>query len=190
MGIMILVAVLVISFACVAGAFFAIFRRSRIVYSKEELADIVPLLLPVDMERMESYFDAGAEWSLRLSSDPRDFRSLQRSRRKIAIAHIRRSLQNAMLLRKLGQIAFLNRDVEQMQLGKALMDAYLPVRAEAVFLIAVLSLQRFVRPSSSLSAAGEIFRELSTDYAILRHFAVELVHRRDSSFDAQVARLL
>ena len=190
MGVITLVTVLVLALGGIAAMLLGMYRRRQLIYSDEDLADILPLLLPVDMERLQNYFDPGLEWSLRNSSTSREFRSLQRSRRRIAITHVRRIFHNAGLLQTLGYAALASGEAEQGQLGKAIIDAAVPIKAQATLVVLFLTTQRVLSPSSSLSAGAEIFEPLILDYAGLRSFALDLVHRRNPNFDAEIERLL
>jgi hypothetical protein len=108
-----------------------------------DVDDIVPYLLPVNLEALAEAMNPSQDAYLRHSNSAREFHKLQRKRTKLAAEYLRRMTHNAALLQRVGysQLRSPNRMVAEQ--AQELIDVGVNVRLYAFLGLAGLFFRRF-----------------------------------------------
>ncbi len=109
--------------SCIYIAYCASRRRLEL-----DPGDVIPFLRPVDISLAESLLDPAAEFALRWSLSPRQFRQAQRKRMRLYRELIRRMAHNARLLAEYAEAETNSRDARRMSLISTLQDTAIGVR--------------------------------------------------------------
>jgi len=165
-------------------------RRQRM--PQVDLDEIVPFLLPVNVEALAEALDSSQEGYLRHSHSRAEFQKLQRKRSKLAAEYLRRMSHNAALLQRVGYGQLRSSNPVVAAQAQELIDAGVHVRLYAFLGLAAL----FVRRVSGLGSAkiSEVQKMMSSSlipaYQSLRSKATEFTTLRDSNFREALARSL
>lgn len=131
----------------------------------EDLYGIIPLMLPVNTERMRELFDPAEEWTLRSKNSRKTFTIIQHNRRKLALQYALHMYRNAGILQRLGRAAMRMNKESHLAVGRLLVDAGVAVRMHSFFLLFFLHLQQLLYAGSNLSAAKTLATDLLPEYS-------------------------
>jgi len=152
-----------------------------------DLDEVVPFLLPVNLDALVDAIDPSQDAYLRHSHSPADFQKLQRKRMRLAAEYLHRMSHNAALLQRVGygQIHSSNRVVAEQ--GQELIDAGVNVRLYAFLGLAALFFRRvWVFRSMSLAKVSQVQKMMCSNlipaYNALRSKAEDLTMLRDRAF--------
>jgi len=165
-------------------------RRQRM--PQVDLDEIVPFLLPVNVEALAEAMDPSQDAYLRHSHSRAEFQKLQRKRSKLAAEYLRRMSHNAALLQRVGYGQLRSSNPLVAAQAQELIDAGVHVRLYAFLGLAAL----FVRRVSGLGSAkiSEAQKMMSSSlipaYQSLRSKAAELTTLRDTSVQDALVRSL
>lgn len=160
-----------------------------------DLSDIVPYLLPVNLEVLCEAVDPAQDAYLRHSQLPDEFQRLQRKRTRLAAEYLRRMSHNASLLQQVGYAQLRSPNPMIAEQAQALIDAGVYVRLYALLGIAALFFRRAWGfgsiAASKISAMQKLMStSLIPAYDAMRSKAEELTMLRDNAFhDALVQSL-
>jgi hypothetical protein len=160
-----------------------------------DLSDIVPYLLPVNLEVLSDAIDLSQDAYLRHSQLPDEFQRLQRKRARLAAEYLRRMSHNAALLQQVGYAQLRSSNPVVADQAQELIDAGVHVRLYALLGIAALFFRR-VWGLGAISAAKifEVQKLMSANlipaYDALRSKAEELTSLRDHTFHDALVRSL
>ena len=160
-----------------------------------DLDEVVPFLLPVNLQALADAIDPAQDAYLRHSHSPAEFQRLQRKRTRLASEYLHRMKHNAALLQRVGygQIHSPNGVVAEQ--GQELIDAGVNVRLYAFLGLAALFCRRvWGFRSMSLAKVSQIQKMMGSSlipaYQALRSKAEELTALRYTSFhDALIQSL-
>lgn len=187
---MVLSAGLLLLFACAAVVNL---RRQR--QSDIDLSDIVPYLLPVNMEALAEALSISQDAYLRHSQSAQEFHKLQRKRARLAAEYLRRMSYNAALLQRVGYGQLRSPNPILAEQAQGLIDAAVHVRLYALVGLAALFCRR-IWGLTWLSQAriAEVYRIMSAHlipaYQSLRTKAEDLTAIRNSAFLDALAQSL
>lgn len=165
----------------------AVVNLRRQHYAEIDLSDIVPYLLPVDVQALADALSVSQDTYLRHSQSAQEFHKLQRKRARLAAEYLRRMSHNAALLQQVGygQLHSPNRMVAEQ--AQELIDAGVHVRLYTFLGLAALFFRRVwgfrwiaevkISQVHKLSSAA-----LIPAYQSLRSRAEELANLRYSTF--------
>jgi len=165
-------------------------RRRRL--PEVDLDEVVPFLLPVDLEALSDALNSSRDAYLRHSQSRQEFQKLQKKRARLATEYLRRMSHNAALLQRVGYGQLRSRNPLVAEQAQQLIDAGVHVRLYAFLGLAAL----FCRRISGFGSAkvSEVQKLMSSSlipaYESLRVKAGELTTLRDSSFREALARSL
>lgn len=152
-----------------------------------DLGDIVPYLLPVDLEVLSEAIDLCQDAYLQHSQLPDEFQRLQRKRTRLAAEYLRRMSHNAALLQQVGYAQLRSPNPVIAEQAQELIDAGVHVRLYALLGLAALFFRRIWGLGSiSATKISEVQKLMSTSlipaYDALRCKAQELTMFRDNAF--------
>src|SRR5690348_5432099 len=156
-------------------------KQRRFLHLQDDVFGLVPLMLPVDRDRMQELFDPAEEWNLRAKNTPQAFKAIQANRRRLAIQYASHMYRNAGLLQRLGGAGLRSGNRERILLGRMLMDAGVAVRLRSALLLLFLRLEQLVYARSYLSAVRDVVKDLLPDYDHLLKVASDLSRAMDSN---------
>ncbi len=187
---MVLSAGLLLLFACAA-----VMNLRRQNQSETDLSDIVPYLLPVNMEALVEALSLTQDAYLRHSQSPQEFQKLQRKRARLAAEYLRRMSYNASLLQRVGYGQLRSPNPVLAEQAQGLIDAAVHVRLYAlVGLVALFCRRAWGLTWISQAKVAEIYKIMSGHlipaYESLRTKAEELTAIRDSAFLDALAQSL
>jgi hypothetical protein len=163
----------------------ALLNLRRQHQGKVDVDEILPYLLPVNLQALAEALDPSQDDYLRHSHSPREFRKLQRKRTKLAAEYLRRMSHNAALLQRVGysQLRSPNRMVAEQ--AQELIDVGVNVRLYAFLGLAGLFFRRFwVLRSMSFARIAKLQKMMSASlvpaYQALRSKAEEITMLRAS----------
>lgn len=164
------------------------FRRRH--SSQVDLDEVVPFLLPVNLEALCDALDPKQDAYLRHRLSRHEFQRLQRKRARLAKEYLRRMSHNAALLQRVGYGQLNSSNPLVAAQAQELIDAGVHVRLYAFLGMAAF----FVRHSLSLAKVAQVQKLMSSvlvpAYELLRTKAHDLTSLRDTSFrDALVQSL-
>lgn len=165
-------------------------KQGRFRRSQEDIFGLVPLMLPVDRERMRELFDPAEEWNLRARNTPEAFKAIQRNRRRLAIQYASHMYRNAGLLQRLGGSGMRCGRRDEALLGKMLLDAGVAVRLRCALLLAFLRFQQLVYTASCLNSIRDIVKDLLPDYNEMLTVASDLSQAMDATLHHDLMRAL
>lgn len=165
-------------------------KQNRFLRLQDDVFGLVPLMLPVDRERMRELFDPAEEWDLRARNTRPAFKAIQANRRRLAIQYASHMYRNAGLLQRLGGAGLRSRNRGQILLGKMLLDAGVAVRLRCALLLLFLRLEQFVYTGSYLSAVKDAVKDLLPDYDHMLKVASDLTQVMDSGLHQNLMRVL
>jgi len=157
-----------------------------------DLDEVVPFLLPVNIEAFAEAMDASQDAYLRHSHSAEEFQKLQRKRARLAAEYLRRMKHNAALLQRVGYGQVRSSNPVVAAQAQELIDAGVHVRLYAFLGLAAL----FIRRVSGLGSTkvSEVQKMMSSSlvpaYESLRSKARELTSLRDSGYREALARSL
>lgn len=168
-------------------------RRKHL--SETDLSDIVPYLLPVDVQAFAEAISVNKDAYLQHSQSRNEFEKVQRRRMRLAAEYLRRMSHNAALLQRIGygQLGSSNPMIAEQ--AQDLIDAGVRVRL-LVFFGSFAFLLRRIWGLRSLSQArvAEVQRLMSANlipaYQVLRTRAGEMISLRDSAFREALVQAL
>lgn len=150
-----------------------------------DLNDIVPYLLPVNLEALADALNLSQDAYLQHSQSAREFHKQQRRRTRLAAEYLRRMSHNAALLQRVGygQLRSANRMVAEQ--AQELIDAGVHVRLYAFLGMAALFFRRiWILRSFSVAKISKVQELMSTSlipaYQALRSKAEEVTTLRNS----------
>lgn len=149
-------------------------KQKRFWQSEEDIFGLVPLMLPVNRDRLQQLFDPAEEWNLRAQSGVETFRVIQRNRRQLAIQYASHMYRNAGLLQRLGGAGIRGGKKERALLGKVLLDVAVAVKMRSALLLVFLRFQQLVYTGSYMSAVRDIVKDLVPEYDEMLSAAFEL----------------
>jgi hypothetical protein len=160
-----------------------------------ELDEVVPFLLPVNLQVLAEAVDPTQDEYLRRSCSPREWQKIQRKRNRVAAEYLRRMSHNAALLQRVGygQIHSTNPLIAAQ--AQELIDAGVHVRLYAFVGRTILFLRRVsLFGSVSLTKVSDFHKLTSASlvpaYEALRSKADELTTLRNSGFRDALAQSL
>jgi hypothetical protein len=168
-------------------------RRKHL--SEIDLSDIVPYLLPVDVQAFAETISVTKDAYLQHSQSRQEFEKLQRKRLRLAAEYLRRMNHNAALLQRIGYRQLGSSNPMIAEQAQELIDAGVRVRL-FVFFGSVALLVRRVWGLRALSQAriSEVQRLMSSNlipaYQVLRVKAGEMISLRDSTFREALVQAL
>ncbi|HET9282261.1 MAG TPA: hypothetical protein VFR24_09900 [Candidatus Angelobacter sp.] len=165
-------------------------KQDRFRRSQEDIFGLVPLMLPVDRERMRELFDPAEEWNLRARSTPEAFKAIQSNRRRLAIQYASHMYRNAGLLQRLGGAGMRRGRRDEVLLGKMLLDAGVAVRMRCLLLLAFLRFQQLVYTASYLNSIRDIVKDLLPDYDEMLTVAFDLSQALDANLHRDLMQSL
>jgi hypothetical protein len=165
-------------------------KQNRFLHFQEDVFGLVPLLLPVDRERMRELFDPAEEWDLRVRNTPQALKAIQANRRRLAIQYASHMYRNAGLLQRLGGAGLRSRKRDRIVLGKMLMDAGVAVRLRSALLLLFLRVEQLLYTRLHLSAVRDIVKDLLPDYNHMLKVASDLSLAMDSNLHQDLMRVL
>jgi hypothetical protein len=151
-----------------------------------DLNDVVPYLLPVNLDALAEAIDTTQDAYLRHSQSPQEFQKLQRKRARLAAEYLRRMSHNAALLQRIGYGQIHSPNLIVAEQAQELIDAGVHVRLYAFLGLAALFFRRvWGLRSVSLAKVSEVQKLMSSSlipaYQALRSKAEELTTLRDSA---------
>ena len=160
-----------------------------------DLDEVVPFLLPVNLEALSEAIDPSQDAYLRHQHSRREFEKLQRKRFRLATEYLRRMSHNAALLQRVGYGQLHSRNPLVAAQAQELIDAGVHVRLYAFLGLAVLFFRRISGFGSiSLARVSEVHKMMSSGlipaYRSLRSKAEELTTLRDTAFRDALAQNL
>jgi len=169
------------------------FRRHRM--STVGLGDVVPALLPVNLQAFSDAIDLTKDAHLRQSGSRQEFHRQQRQRARVAAEHLRRMSHNAALLQRVGYGLIHSGNPLVVAQAEALIDAGVHVRFYAFLGLAALFVRRITGFGSvSLAKVAEAQKMMSSSlipaYESLRSKAQEMTALRDTAFCDALAQAL
>jgi len=186
----VLSASLLLLFCC--AALLHLRRRQQ---AEIDLSDIVPYLLPVNLEVLSEAIDPSQDAYLRHSQFPDEFQRLQRKRAKLAAEYLRRMSHNAALLQQIGYAQLRSQNPVVAEQAQELIDAGVHVRLYALLGIVALFVRRVwglgsIATANIAEVQKLMFTSLIPAYDALRSKAEVLTTLRDNAFhDALVQSL-
>jgi len=160
-----------------------------------DLDEVVPFLLPVNLEALSEAIDPTQDAYLRHQRSRREFQKLQRKRARLAAEYLRRMSHNAALLQRVGYGQLRSSNPLVAAQAQELIDAGVHVRLYAFLGLAVLFFRRISGFGSiSLARVSEVHKMMSSGlipaYRSLRSKAEELTTLRDTAFRDALAQNL
>lgn len=180
----------VLAFSFIVVLIVSLRNQSQIRKSNEELFSLVQLILPVSLDRMRELFDPAEEWNLKVNSTSKDFQTVQKNRRQLAIRYAAHMYRNAQILQRLGYAGIRSRRADQVVKGKMLVDAGVPVRLRSAMLLGFLRLQQLVHTGSNLNAVRDLVKDLVPEYSALLQAASNLIQEIDPRLHESLAGLI
>lgn len=163
--------------------------------SEIDLSDIVPYLLPVDVQAFSEAISLAKDAYLQHSQSRHEFERVQRRRMRLAAEYLRRMNHNAALLQRIGYSQLSSTNPVVAEQAQELIDAGVRVRL-FVFFGSVALLCRRIWGLRALSQAriSEVQRLMSANlipaYQMLRLKAGEMISLRDSAFHEALVQAL
>jgi hypothetical protein len=163
-------------------------RRRR--QSEIDLGDVVPFLLPVDVDALSQLIDPQLEIQSRRAHSKQDFQRLRRKQARQTVEYLRRMSQNAALLQRVGYSRIHSTNSLVAAQAQELIDAGVHVRLYTFVGLTVLFLWRLLGLYAvsfvSLPKISDIRELMSSSlipaYEALRTKAESLTALRDSRF--------
>lgn len=157
-------------------------RRNR--SSKIELDQVIPALLPVNLEAFSEAIDLAKEAELRQSASRKEFHRQQRQKARVAAEHLRRMSHNAALLQRVGYGMIHSGNPLLVAQAEALIDAGVHVRFYAFMGLASLFFKRIAGASMAKAAEAQenMSAKLIPAYETLRSKAQDMTSLRDTAF--------
>jgi len=121
---------LIVSWGALACVYMLYRAWSR--FPRRDLDDVVHFLYPVDLSLVESLLDPAADFSLRWSLTPRQYREEQRRRMRLYLELVRRMAHNSVVLVEFGN-AVCGDDKLKSGIASELQDAAIKVRLYSGF---------------------------------------------------------
>lgn len=151
------------------------------------LGEIVPSLLPVDVQAFAEAIDPIQDAQLRQSNSRREFQKQQRHRTRVARECLRRMSHNAALLQRVGYGQIHSPNPLVVAQAEALIDAGVHVRFYAFLGMTALSIRRIAGlgaiPLVKIAEAQKMMSSsLIPAYESLRSKAQEMTALRDTAF--------
>jgi len=123
---------------------YAAFLNLRRQHQGEvDLDEIIPYLLPVNLEALTDAMDPSQDSYLRHSQSAQEFRKLQRRRTKLAAEYLRRMSHNAALLQRVGYGQLRSPNPRVAEQAQELIDVGVNVRLYSFLGLAALFFRRF-----------------------------------------------
>jgi hypothetical protein len=163
-------------------------RRRR--QSEIDLGDVVPFLLPVDVDALAQLIDPQLEAHSRHSCSKQDFQRLRRKQARQTVEYLRRMSHNAALLQRVGYSRIHSGNSLVASQGQELIDAGVHVRLYTFVGLTVLFLWRLLGLYAvsfvSLPRISDIRELMSSSlipaYEALRTKAESLTILKDTDF--------
>ena len=160
-----------------------------------DLDEVVPFLLPVNLDVLSEAIDPSHDEYLRHRHSRQEFQKLQRKRARLAAEYLRRMSHNAALLQRVGYGQLHSRNPLVAAQAQELIDAGVHVRLYAFLGLAALFFRRISAFGSvSLTRVSEVHKLMSSGlipaYQSLRSKAEELTTLRDTAFREALAQNL
>ncbi len=179
--------------------FYAAFVNVRRKRQREiDLSDVVPFLLPVDVDALSQLIDPRLEAESRRTNSKQDFQKLRRKAARQTVELLRRMSHNAALLQQVGYSRIHSTNSLVAAQAQELIDAGVHVRLYTFVGLAVLFLWLFLGLYAvsfvSLPKISDVRELMSSSlipaYESLKAKAEELTSLRDTNFrDALVQSL-
>lgn len=168
-------------------------RRNR--SSKIELDQVIPALLPVNLEAFSEAIDLAKEAELRQSASRKEFHRQQRQKARVAAEHLRRMSHNAALLQRVGYGLIHSSNPLVVAQAQALIDAGVHVRFYSFLGLTALFIRRAASLGSvSLGKVAEAQKMMSSSlvpaYESLRSKAQDMTSLRDTAFREALSQSL
>ncbi|HEV2962389.1 MAG TPA: hypothetical protein VG649_11230 [Candidatus Angelobacter sp.] len=169
------------------AAYINVRRKKR---PQVDLSDVVPFLLPVDIEALSELIDPQNEAASRHTTSKQDFQRLRRKRARQTVEYLRRMSHNAALLQRVGYSRIHSTNTLVAEQGQELIDAGVHVRLYTFVGLTVLFLWRLLGLYAvsfvSLPKVSDIHDLMSSSlipaYQALRAKAEGLTSLKDSDF--------
>ena len=157
------------------------------------LDEVIPFLLPVNMEALAEALDTSHDQYLRHTTSREQFQKVQRKRIRLAAEYLRRMSRNAALLQSIGYGQLHSPNTLVAEQAQELIDAGVHVRLYAFLGLIVLFFRRTLL-LESLAKISELHNVLSSSlipaYESLRNKADSLTTLRDTGFRDALAQNL
>lgn len=175
--------------------FAAVINLRRHSHAEIDLSDIVPYLLPVDLETLTEALSISQNAYLRHSQSAEEFQKLEHKKLRLAAEYLRRMSHNAALLQRVGYGQLHNSNPMVAEQAQELIDAGVHVRLYTFLGLTALVLRRiwglrWVAQAQISHVHHLMSSAMIPSYRSLRSKAEELATVRYSAFhDALVQSL-
>ena len=177
------------------AAYINVRRKKR---SQVDLSDVVPFLLPVDVEALSELIDPQTEAVSKRTYSKQDFKMLRRKQARQTMEYLRRMSHNASLLQQVGYSRIHSTNPLVAAQAQELIDAGVHVRLYTFVGLTVLFLWRLLGLYAvsfvSLPKVSDIRELMSSSlipaYEALRAKAESLTSLKDSDFREALAQSL
>ncbi len=177
------------------AAYVNVRRKKR---PQVDLSDVVPFLLPVDVEALSELIDPQNESMLKRAYSKQDFQRLRRKQARQTVEYLRRMSHNASLLQQVGYSRIHSTNPLVASQAQELIDAGVHVRLYTFIGLTVLFLWRLLGLYAisfvSLPRVSDIRELMSASlipaYESLRAKAEGLTSLKDSDFREALAHSL
>jgi hypothetical protein len=182
---------IILSAALLLLFFYAAYVNVRRKRQREvSLGDVVPLLLPVDVEALSQLIDPELEADSRRANSKQDFQRLRRKQARQTVEYLRRMSHNAALLQQVGYSRIHSTNDLMAAQAQELIDAGVHVRLYTFVGLTVLFLWRLLGLYAvsfvSLPKVSDIRELMSSSlipaYEALKARAEGLTSLKDSDF--------
>jgi hypothetical protein len=175
--------------------FAALINLRRQHQPEVDLDDVVPYLLPANLEVLTEALDPVHDAYLRRSNSPQEFHKLQRKRTRLAKEYLHRMSHNAALLQRVGYSQMRSSNALVARQAQELIDVGVNVRLYTFLALAALLFRQFWGLRSlSLAKIPQLQKLMSSHlipaYQALRSKADELTNLRHARLHEMLVQSL